>query len=62
MNPVDILIVAIIAVILGLAIFYIHRAKKKGVKCIGCPDGATCSGHCSGCSGNCAGCGTHEEK
>ena len=43
MNYIDILTVAIIVVILGLAIGYIRRAKKKGVKCIGCPDGATCS-------------------
>ena len=31
------------------------KAKKKGIKCIGCPDGAKCSGNCTGCSGNCCG-------
>jgi len=46
----DALIVLIIAGILGLAIWYIVRAKKKGVKCIGCPDGAKCSGNCAGCT------------
>ena len=56
MNMIDILIIAIIAAVLGLSIRYIWRAKKKGVKCIGCPDGAKCSGNCAGCSGNCAGC------
>lgn len=61
MNPVDILVIAVIVLILGLVVFYIHRAKKKGVKCIGCPDGATCSGHCAGCSG-CAGHPVNQSK
>lgn len=56
MKLVDMIVLAVIALIIGLVVFYIHRAKKKGVKCIGCPDGATCGGHCSGCCGNCAGC------
>ena len=55
MNYIDLLTIAIIVVILGLAIGYIRRAKKKGVKCIGCPDGVKCSGNCAGCSGNCCG-------
>ena len=55
MNYSDLLTIAIIVVILGLAIAYICRAKKKGIKCIGCPDGAKCSGNCAGCSGNCCG-------
>lgn len=40
-------------VILGIvvaAIAYIRREKKRGVRCVGCPDGGSCSGHCSGCS------------
>jgi len=57
MKPVDILILAVVALIIGLVLFYIYRSKKKGVKCIGCPDGAKCSGSCAGCSGNCGGCG-----
>ncbi len=56
MKLVDMIVLAVIALIIGLVVFYIHRAKKKGAKCIGCPDGATCGGHCSGCCGNCAGC------
>lgn len=51
MNPVDLLVIGVIGLILGLVVGYIHRAKRKGIKCIGCPDGATCSGNCSGCSG-----------
>lgn len=53
MKLIDIVIIAVIALILGLVIFYIHRAKKKGIKCIGCPSGGTCSGNCAGCSGGC---------
>jgi len=44
-------VVVILVLILGGASLYIYRSKKRGVKCIGCPDGATCSGHCAGCSG-----------
>lgn len=53
MNLVDILIIAIIGVVLGAVVWYLHRAKKRGVKCIGCPDGAKCAGNCSGCHGHC---------
>ena len=55
MKPVDFLILALVALIVGLAAWYLHKAKAKGVKCIGCPDGAKCSGNCSGCGGNCGG-------
>lgn len=53
MELVDLFIVAVLVIILGAAICYIHRAKKKGVKCIGCPSGKSCSGNCAGCSGGC---------
>ena len=56
MNVLDYVILAVIAAILSLAIFYIIRAKKRGAKCIGCPNGASCSGKCAGCSGHCGGC------
>ncbi len=49
MQPVDFLILAVIAVIVGLAVFYIIRSKKSGKKCIGCPDSGACSGNCAGC-------------
>ena len=37
-------IIAIIAIVLiiGFALFYIIRAKKKGQKCIGCPFAKQC--------------------
>ena len=50
MQPVDFVIIAVIAVILGLAIFYIRRSKKTGRKCIGCPDSKNCSGDCANCN------------
>ena len=53
---IDWIIVAVILTILGGAIFYICRAKKKGVKCVGCPDSSTCSGNCGTCSGTCQNC------
>lgn len=59
MNPVDYLIIAIVAVIIGGAALYIYHAKKQGTKCIGCPASGTCSGKCSGCSGAC---GASEKK
>ena len=43
--------VAIVAIIMiiGGAVAYIVKAKKKGQKCIGCPSG----GKCSSCNGQC---------
>lgn len=46
------LIIAVVALIVGLAARYIHQEKKRGVKCIGCPEGCSCSGGCSGCHSN----------
>ncbi len=46
------IIVAIVLIIVGLAAGYVIKAKKRGAKCIGCPDGCSCSksGGCSGCA------------
>lgn len=53
MELIDYLIIAIVVAILGFAVWYIRRAKKKGAKCIGCPDGGSCSGQCAGCACGC---------
>lgn len=45
-----IIAVAIILTVVGLALGYIIRQKKKGKGCIGCPDSKTCNGCCSGCA------------
>ena len=50
---VDYIVIAVIAAILGGAAGYIYKFKKKGRKCIGCPDSGTCSGSCSCCSYRC---------
>ena len=49
----------VIALILGAAILYIRKEKKKGVTCIGCPNAGTCAAAkraASACGGSCAGC------
>jgi len=48
----NVIIIAVVAVILGAAIRYIIKEKKRGAVCIGCPSGGSCSGncHCGGCS------------
>ena len=42
----DVLIVLILLTVVGGAIFYIVKEKKKGTKCIGCPHSGTCGGKC----------------
>ena len=44
---VNILIAALLVLILGGAALYLYRAKKKGRRCVGCPDSAACP-HCRG--------------
>jgi len=43
MKPGDFIAIAIIVVIIGLAVRFIIKQKKKGVKCIGC---SACSCNC----------------
>ena len=59
MELVDIIAIAVIVLIVGGALAYIIRAKKKGKKCIGCPDGGSCGANCSGCS-SCGQCDNHK--
>ena len=49
----NLVIILIIGMLVALAAGYVYRAKKRGAKCIGCPDAKRCSGNC----GNCPGCG-----
>ena len=48
MISVDLIIAIAVILIVGLAVLYIYRAKKKGRKCIGCP------GKCSDCEQSCS--------
>ncbi len=50
MTLTDIILGIIIIVILGLAIRYVIKSKKSGVKCIGCPSGCNCSSHEKKCN------------
>lgn len=47
----NLIIIVILGVIIGCAAGYVYKAKKSGVKCIGCPSGKTCpkSGGCCSC-------------
>lgn len=56
-------VILVLAVIIGAAVAYIIKAKKSGVKCIGCSAGGNCScGNASeksaGCGCGCSGCGS----
>ena len=47
-------IIAVVVVILGAAIGYIIKEKKKGAGCIGCPSSGSCNGG--------YGCGCHTDS
>lgn len=40
----NLIVVGILLVLVGAAVLYIRKERKKGRGCIGCP----CAGHCSG--------------
>lgn len=50
----DIILIVVLAAIIGGAVAYLVKARKKGVKCIGCPSG--------GCGCGCNGCHTDAKK
>lgn len=39
----DWIVLGIVAIIIVLAVRYLYKAKKSGVKCVGCPSGGCCS-------------------
>ena len=46
----NIIVGGIIVILVGGAIWYIVREKKKGVRCIGCPSAGKCGkGSCNSC-------------
>lgn len=54
------IVAGILVIILGVAILSIVRAKKSGIKCIGCPS----AGHCAAkanCSNSESACGCHSD-
>jgi hypothetical protein len=56
-NYLNYIIIAVLAVIAGLIVWYLLRAKKSGQTCIGCPDAKNCGGMC-----NCSRRAGREEK
>lgn len=57
MNGSTLIAVLIVAAVVFLAVRYIIIQKKKGVRCIGCPNAGTCckSSNCHNCNGGCGG-------
>lgn len=47
----DVIVIMIIVLIVGVAVGYIVKEKKRGTKCIGCPAASSCpsanAGKCS---------------
>ena len=52
----NLILIAVLLAIIGFAVGYIIKAKKKGHKCIGCPSGGcgehSCDHGCGGCCGS----------
>lgn len=54
----NVIVIAILVIAIGAAVAYMVKAKRSGVKCIGCPSGGSCSHKkegASGCGGGCGG-------
>ena len=47
----NLIVIAVVVLIVGLAGWYVWREKKRGAKCIGCPNSGSCSGGCGGSCG-----------
>jgi len=53
----NVIVIAILLLLIGGAIWYIAKEKKKGTKCIGCPYANSCSSNVSS-----SGCGCNKES
>ncbi len=53
----NLVVILILLIVVGLALTYIIRQKRNGVKCIGCPSGKSCASKKDGnCNGSCCNC------
>ena len=59
MGSADWIVIVAIVFIVGAAALYIIKAKKKGKRCIGCPDCSQCA---SQKTGGCCNCGMSGEE
>jgi hypothetical protein len=57
MTLTDIIVIAVIGLIVGAAVGYIVKAKRKGQTCIGCPYSSSCPSGKGGC-----GCAEKQDK
>lgn len=46
----DFLMILLLLSSVGGAGAYVWKHKKSGQRCIGCPHGGQCKGHCGGCN------------
>ena len=44
----DLIVIGILLILVGAAILYIYKEKKKGTRCIGCSSAGCCSGKTCG--------------
>ena len=47
MTPAEIIALVVIGLLVGGAVAYIIRAKKRGQKCVGCPYSKECGNKCN---------------
>ena len=48
----NVIVVIVVLVIIGAALVYIRKEKKRGVTCIGCPQAGMCAKkNCAGTTG-----------
>ena len=59
---IDIFVGLVLAVLIGAAIAYIVKAKKRGVACIGCPSAGTCGAKNRPGSAGCSSCAALESS
>ena len=43
----NVIVIIVLILVIGLALFTMWKNRKKGMKCVGCPYASTCSGGCS---------------
>ena len=55
----NILVAGLILMLVGFAVIYIYREKKRGVTCIGCPNAEACAANRGGVTECSCGCQTH---
>ena len=62
MSLIDYAVIGVVVVVLALIVLYVVKAKKKGVKCIGCPYACSCSAKGASCGCTCGTEASPEER